>query len=220
MGIQYRAKPSIGAACEGSNDYAYQLLTSFIGHWCPYKYQLAAKMIDLQSIAKGKAQADLQRRVEALPKDIRAIQNELIANGTGAQSGAMLKRVTAACVESMKGYTSVLMTEYKWAIEQSLGASEAWVSNLMVEANDSFNPLLEASIGHIHRAVAIVGGSGNGPNLTERLIGELKAAHSTAQNDVRLALQAASAEKSRGFVRKIPGTVAGFIANIFGGGRS
>jgi hypothetical protein len=38
--IQYRAEANVGAACKGLNDYAYQALTSFIGHWCPHKYQL------------------------------------------------------------------------------------------------------------------------------------------------------------------------------------
>ena len=44
--IQYRAKHRVGAACEGSNRCAYQLLFMLINLPCPYKYQLEPACTD------------------------------------------------------------------------------------------------------------------------------------------------------------------------------
>ncbi len=168
------------------------------------------RMSNLRSIAKGKVQADLQRRIDALPGTIQAIQRELAARGL-VKSGVMLKRVTSVCVESMQAYGVVLTTEYNWAITHSLVASESWINELTVEANDSFNPLIAASLHHLQKAVEMVGGSGSGTDLAIRLIDELKKAHSSIQNDIRLALQATFAEKSNSILNKLPRTVFNFL---------
>jgi hypothetical protein len=173
-------------------------------------------MSNLQSIVRGKVQADLQRRIDALPGTIQAIQRELAARGL-VKSGVMLKRVTSACVESMQDYGIVLTAEYNWAITHSLVASKSWINDLTVEANDSFNPLIEASLYHIRKAVEMVGGTENGTDLTNRLIDELKKAHSFIQNDIRLALQTTLAEKSNGALQTSISTVVNFFTKLISG---
>lgn len=172
-------------------------------------------MSDLNAIARGKVEAEVQRRIAALPGAVQAIQRELAAKGM-VQSGAMLKRVTTTCVDALQGSGVVVITEYRWAVAQSLVATQSWVDSLTSEANGSFAPLVEASIGHIRKAIQIVGGSGNGPNFETRLVGELNAAHTAVQNDVRLALQTAFAEKSRGVIRNLPKAVFAFFSKLLG----
>ena len=88
-------------------------------------------MLDLEQLAAQKAEFAAQQRIAVLPSEIQAIQRELGARGL-LMSGAMLKRVLAACVSALHAQASSVKSEYEWAVSQALFASQAWVERLIV----------------------------------------------------------------------------------------
>ncbi len=172
-------------------------------------------MSDLQSLARQKADAAMNRRIQELPMAIQALQNKLAAQG-GLRSGRMLKQVLTICKDALQGQSTTLGTEYRWAVSHALLASQSWIERLILDANSSIEPLYEACAEHIKRAVALSGGR----DLTPQLLAELKQSQITAQNEIALTLRSAFAEKRRGLVRASSSSLVRVISKLFGGGRT
>jgi hypothetical protein len=170
-------------------------------------------MSDLQSLAKEKAAAELQRRISALRRDLEVLKNDHAAQGR-LYSGLTLKRTLAACVSATEAQRNSVITEYRWAIGQALFASQAWVERLAAEAAASLEPLHAECEGQIHKASALV----RTPELAARLVSELEVAERSAANDIALALRSCFAERRRGLIRSIPSFIPRLLSRIFGGG--
>jgi len=68
------------------------------------------QMSDLQSLAHQKSAANLQRRIDALPAAIQALQRKLAPQGLGL-SGNMLQQVEELCSASIREYGDTLNTD-------------------------------------------------------------------------------------------------------------
>jgi hypothetical protein len=170
-------------------------------------------MSDLQSLAKQKAAAEMQRRVAALPGEIEATKRQLAAKGL-LLSGAMLNRVLAICEAATEAQRATVIAEYRWAVNQALFASQSWVERLVVEATNSLEPLHAEAERHLQKACALVGK----PELVARLLSDLEPTEKAAVNDIALALRSCFAERRRGLVRSIPSVLPRLLSRIFGGG--
>ena len=170
-------------------------------------------MSDLQSLAGKKADAHLQRRIQEVPGAVQALQRKLAAQGL-LQSGAMLKQVLATSKEGLQAQGATTITEYRWAITQSLFASQSWVEHLIAEATVSLEPLYNAYAEQITKAVSVAGV----PDVAARLMAELDQSHSSTKNEIALALRSAFAEKRRGLLRVLPSAVYRLVAKLLGGG--
>jgi hypothetical protein len=172
-------------------------------------------MSDLQSLAQQKADAAMQQRLCELPNAIQALQRKLAAQG-GLRSGAMLKQVLSICQQAMRAQSATLVTEYRWAVAQALLASQSWVERLIAEANTSIDPLYEACIEHMKRAVALAAV----PRVEQRLLTDLDQTRKSAKDEVAVALRSAFAEKRRGIIRAFPSSVVRALSRLFGGGHA
>src|SRR3954471_2826633 len=113
-------------------------------------------MSDLQQLAKQKTEAASERRIAALPGEIQALQRELAARGL-LHSGAMLKRVLAACTSAHEAQATAVIAEYEWAATHALVVTQSWTESLVTEACQSFEALQTASLTHIAKASEVAG---------------------------------------------------------------
>ena len=170
-------------------------------------------MSDLQSLAKEKAAAEMQRKIAALPGEIEAMKREHAAIGL-LRSGATLKRILAICKAATEAQRVVGIEQYKWAMGQALFVSQSWVERLVSEATQSLEPLHHAAVAHFNAACEQVGK----PELVARLLADLEPTESAVRNDIALALRSGYAERRRGLVRSLPSLLPKIISRIFGGG--
>ena len=170
-------------------------------------------MPDLETLARQKCEAALQRRLDALPKDIKALQANLAAKGQ-FQSGSMLKQVLAICQASLQNHAETAIAEHQWAVEKALFASHSWVLRLSDQAERSVRPLYDASVQSVTRAADQISSG----NLAPLLVRELEQTLVTVNNDISLAMRAGFAEKSRGLLRNLPASILNAISRLFKGG--
>lgn len=170
-------------------------------------------MSDLETIAKQKADAALERQISALPAEIQAIQRELSAKGL-LRSGAMLKRVLAACCSSLEAQAAVVRAEYEWVVSQALWVSQSWVEHLVAVASGSLDALHEPVRSHLEKACELAGQ----PQLFNRLYAEFQSSDAAAKSAIALSLKAKFAERRRGVIRALPGMLQRLISRVFTGG--
>ena len=170
-------------------------------------------MSDLQSLAKKKAEAKMQRNFAVLSKTIEAIKNEGAGKGN-LLSGATLKRVLTACKQATDTQCHVVIAEYRWAIEQAVFASQSWVDRLVLDAIQSLEPLHVESEKHIRKVCLLIDKS----ELANSLVSDLKTTEIAAANDIALALKSSFAERSSGLVKSIFGFFPRLLSRLFGGG--
>lgn len=170
-------------------------------------------MSELIDLAKQKIDAAAQRRLKAFPGEIEAIKREHAAKGL-ARSGATLKRVRALCIANLHAHSEVIATEYMWSIQHALLASQTWSERLVSEVPGHIAPLMKASAEHLTTLAAFAGT----PELAERLIGDVDAERLVAEENARLAIRSAFAEKKRGLVRSLPGSLWSLVVKAFRSG--
>ena len=174
---------------------------------------LGVTMADLQALAKQKAEAERQKLLVSLPGEIQALQRQLAAKGSLA-SGAMLKQVLAVCQEAITKQGKSIASEYQWAVNHSLFASQSWVERLVADGPLILLPLYDAAVAQVSKATQIAGM----PSVTERLLSDLAETRSVTEADVALALRSAFAEKHRGLIRSLPSSLLRLILKPFTGG--
>ncbi|WP_161631553.1 hypothetical protein [Rhodoferax saidenbachensis] len=167
----------------------------------------------LQSLAKQKTDAELNRQLAALSRSIEAICHEHAAQGR-FNSGATLKRVLAACKDATEKQRDTAIKEYLWAASQALLASQSWVECLVLDASQSIDSLHIESEKHIKEICEKIGK----PDLVARLLLDLESTEVAAKNDIALALRSGFAERSRGLVRSGAGFVLRLLSRIIKGG--
>lgn len=170
-------------------------------------------MSALISLARKKAEAELQRQLAALPRSIESICREHASKGL-FNSGATLKRVLATCKEATDKQRDAAIKEYQWAVTQALLPSQTWVEHLVVDASESIDTLHIDSEKHIKGICEKIGK----PELVARLLSELESTELAAKNDIALALRSSFAERSRGLVRGVAGFVPRLISKFVKGG--
>ena len=170
-------------------------------------------MSNLQSLAKQKTDAELQRQISALPGLIEAMCREHAAKGL-FNSGATLKRVLAICKDTTEKQRDAAIKEYRWAVSQALAASQSWVERLVIDAWVSLDSLHVASEGHIKKICQKIGK----PELVSRLLSDLAITESAAKNDISLALRSCFAARSRVLIKSILGFLQKIISKILSGG--
>ena len=171
-------------------------------------------MSDLQLLARQKVEADMQSRIDQLPQSIQALQRQLAARGL-RRSGAMLKQVVALCEEQIAAHGTVVSSEYSWAVKQALLASQSWVERLVTASSVSLRALTQECAGHVERAVQVAGG----PDLSVRLVGQVEAKRDSVANEVALSLRSVLAEKRRGLLRGLPGSLVDLFVKVVGGSK-
>ena len=167
-------------------------------------------MSDLTSLATQKIEAAEQARLKALPREIEAIKHEHAAKGI-ARSGATLKRVRQLCIASLHGHGETIASEYKWAIQHALLASQTWSEKLASEVPALLSLLMTEITQKLTEVAAFTGS----PELADRLISDVEAERLVAESNAKLAIRSAFAEKKRGLVRALPGTFLSFVAKTF-----
>ena len=167
-------------------------------------------MSDLIALANQKLDFAVQERIRAIPSQITAVKAEHAAKGM-PRSGATLKRARAICIEHIRQHGEAVAAEYKWVVNQALLASQAWTEELAAKVSNQLQPLLDASTTHLQE-VAIFA---RHPELAARLISDVEAERSIAEERAKLAIRAAFAEKSRGLVRLLPAALVSLISKIF-----
>ena len=172
-------------------------------------------MSDLQSLARQKAEAQMQQRLKKLPSDIKALHNRLSAEG-GVRSGNMLKKVLSLCQQALAEQNATVISEYRWAVTQALLASQTWVERLIEDASQSIEPLNEACIKHVKAAVALAGIE----RVEARLLEELAETKAALASDLALALRSSFAERRRGLVRFVPAFIGRLTTKLLGGGHA
>lgn len=167
-------------------------------------------MSNLVALADQKLDLALQERVRALPGQIEAVKAEYAAKGL-ARSGATLKRVRAMCIAHVQQHGEAVAVEYKWAVNQSLLASQSWTEELAAAVPAQIQPLMAASASHLTELAAFA----RRPDLAPRLITDVEAELRIVEERTKLAIRAAFAEKSRGLVRSVLAVMGGVLSKIF-----
>jgi hypothetical protein len=167
-------------------------------------------MSELVGLAEQKIEAASQRRLKSLPGEVEAIKREHAAKGL-ARSGATLKRVRALYIATLHAHGETIAGEYKWAIQHALLASQTWSEKLVSEVPGQLEPLMRAAAEQLTMLAAFTGR----PELAERLINEVEAERLVAEGNAKLAVRSAFAEKKRGFVRSLPGTLWSLAIKVF-----
>jgi hypothetical protein len=170
-------------------------------------------MSDLLALSRAKADAFVAARSRALPSEIQAIQRELTAQGL-LKSGAMLKRVLKASVESLERASEKVSEHYVWAATHALFATQTWVEQLVLSAQESLLPIALIAEEEIRRAAALSGS----PELAERLLSDFAGAKTRARELVAVALRSKFAERRRGLVRGLPSLIPRLVSRFFSGG--
>jgi len=168
---------------------------------------------DLITIANRKLALAVEERARSIPSEIKAMKAELAPQGL-ARSGAALKRARSACIAHVQAHAEAIATEYKWVVGQALFASQSWTEKLAQGARAQLEPLKSAAATHLTKLAAFTGR----PELAERLIDEVEAEIQVADERIKLAVQAAFAEKSRGLVRSLPAAIGGLLGKVFRSG--
>ena len=163
-------------------------------------------MSELQTIARQRSDAAMILHISAMPRDIKALQQQLAAKGL-LKSGNMLRGVLAIAQNALKGQAATLVEHYTWAVTESLTATSSWVTTLSRQAADSLQPLFDLGAQQIIAACALA----EQPNLADRLVNDLRATHSQEQTNIELALQASFASKSRGLLRQLLAALKGLL---------
>ena len=174
---------------------------------------LGVIMADLRALAKQKAEAERQKLLVSLPGEIQALQRQLAAKGVLA-SGAMLKQVLAVCQKAIIKQGKSIASEYEWAINHSVFASQSWVERLVADSPLILAPLYDAAVAQVSKAAQIAGM----PSITERLLSDLAETRSGTEADVALAVRSAFAEKQRSLIRSLPSSLFRLILKPFTGG--
>ena len=169
-------------------------------------------MTNLSILARNKAEAAMQRRIEAISIQIKTINNEHASAGL-LRSGATLKRSLRICREALDEQAQTVQTEYLWAVKTAIFANQSWVNKLTLDAIDSLELLHKEAIKELKKAVVLVGT----PEHIDGLLAELQVTRDAANNNVIIALSSAFAERSRGLVAQIFGLIPRSIAWIFRG---
>lgn len=168
-------------------------------------------MSELVDLARQKIEAAAQRRLKSFPREVEAIKSQHAAAGIGARSGATLKRVRALCIANLHAHGETIATEYRWAIQHALLASQTWSEKLASEVAGQLEPLMKSSEVQLTTLSAFTGH----PELAERLIKDVEAERCVAQEDAKLAIRSAFAEKKRGLVRSLPGSLWSLVVKVF-----
>jgi len=168
-----------------------------------------ATVSDLVALANRKLTLAAEERVRAIPAELKAMKAELAPKGL-AKSGAALKRGQALCVRHIKEHGEAVATEYKWAVGQALTASQSWANEVAAGAAAQFEPLLTAARLHLTKLAAFTGR----PDLSDRLVSEIESEVRVAEERVKLAVQAAFAERSRGLLRSLLATAGGLLGRL------
>jgi hypothetical protein len=167
-------------------------------------------MSDLVGLATQKIDAAAQRRLKSLPSEVEAIKSEHASKGL-ARSGATLKRVRALCIANLHAHGETIAGEYKWAIQHALLASQTWSETLASKVAGQLEPLMKASADQLTTLAAFTGL----PELAERLISDVEAECLLAEGNAKLAIRSAFAEKKRGLIRSLPGSLWSLAAKVF-----
>ncbi|MFA5921496.1 MAG: hypothetical protein WC856_09415 [Methylococcaceae bacterium] len=170
-------------------------------------------MSDLHTIARAKVDAAVRKSIDALTCEVAVMKNEHAARGM-LRSDATLKSIRSICSAAMKAHGETIATEYRWALNHALLASQTWADRLISEIPTLLEPLYESSVEHIKKETALVGK----PELAARLISDLDRERQTVTDDATLSIRAAFSEKKRGLVRALPATILKFLTKPFTGG--
>lgn len=167
-------------------------------------------MSDLADLTRQRIEAALLRRLKALPGEVEAIKREHAAKGL-SRSGATLKRVRDLCIANLHAHSETVATEYKWAIQQALLASQSWSERLASDVASQLEPLMKASAVQLTALAAFTGK----PELAEGLIKDVGAERLMAEDNAKLAIRIAFAEKKRGLVRTLPISLWSLVIKVF-----
>jgi hypothetical protein len=167
-------------------------------------------MSNLSLLARNKAEATMQRRIEAISIQIKTINNEHASAGL-LRSGATLKRSLRVCKDALDEQALTVQKEYLWAAKTAIFASQSWINQLVLDAIDSMELLHKEAKNELKKAVILVGT----PEHLDRLLVELQITRDAANNDVTLALRSGFAERSRGLVKPIFGWIPRLIGKVF-----
>jgi hypothetical protein len=157
-------------------------------------------MSELQVIAQRRSEAAMALHMSAMPKDVKALQQQLAAKGL-LKSGNMLRGVLAIAQNALTAQAATLAEHYTWAITESLVATSSWVTTLSRQASDSLQPLFDLGAQQIVAACALA----QQPQLADRLLNDLRTTQDQVRNNIELALRASYASKSRGVLRQLFG---------------
>jgi hypothetical protein len=169
-------------------------------------------MTNLSKLARNKAEAAMQRRIEAISIQIKTINNEHAAAGL-LRSGVTLKRSLRICKTAINEQSQTVQKEYLWAANTAIFASQTWINQLVSDAVDSLELLHKEAIKELKKAVILVGT----PEHIDRLMAELQITREAANNEITLALHSGFVERSRGLIKPIFGWIPRLIARIFSG---
>lgn len=170
-------------------------------------------MSDLVDIAEQKIEAAMQRRLKALPGEIEAIMQAQAAKGE-LNSGVTLKRVRDLCITNLHAHGETISTEYRWAIQQALLASQTWSERLVSKVSGQFAPLMGVSKENLTKLASLSGS----PNLAVQLINEVDSERLVAENNSMLAIRSGFEEKKRWLWRSVAANFWSLIVRFFRSG--
>jgi hypothetical protein len=168
---------------------------------------------DLLNIARSRSSLVEAEVLASLPRDIQAIQRSLSAKGL-VKSGRMLKEVRGAAEAALDRMSDSLIQNYTWCVEQSVAASQSWMLELRDDAISRLAPVQKAGVAEIERACVLAGT----PHLSARLVADLDSKYLSAEEKLRVELQAAFEVRKRGLVRKLLSTLGRMLPGVFTGG--
>lgn len=168
-------------------------------------------MYDLQSTAHDLAEASMNSRLEALPRDVKPLQQDLAAKGS-LKSGNMLRGVLRISQDAITAQAATLTEHYTWAVQESLVATHSWVKRLAHEAADSLGELFRVGSEQIVAACNLA----QQPQLADRLTGDLQSTLLKSRRSIELALEAAFAGKSRGMLKKLTSVLSRLVSGLGG----
>jgi len=171
-------------------------------------------MGELRKLANAKIEAEQEKLLALLPGEIEALKRKNAPKGL-LRSGNTILGVVEICTDALDSLGKTVIEQYRWAIAQSLLASQSWVEELVSGAPERLQPLLERCTEHVTHVANFVGA----PNLAAECAAKLEAKVAAISNDIALSLRSSFAERKRGLVRSLVGSVGGWLSKLIGVGK-
>lgn len=171
-------------------------------------------MSELHELADSKIEAELAKILDSLPSEIEALKRRNAASGL-LHSGNTILGVVSICSNALDSLGKCILEQYRWAVAQSLLASQGWVEELVRAAPGQLKSLFDCCVDHVSREATNAGA----PNAVPECLAKLEAKRAAIANNIALSLRSSFAERKRGLVRNLGSAVAGLVAKLFGGGK-
>lgn len=166
-------------------------------------------MGELDKIANARIQASSSDITARLPMDMKALHHRHSVTGIG---GNTIVESQALCVRALEAQGAAITTHLGWVIEEGLWASESEVNELVNQARDHLEPVLQTSRELMKMAIDLA----RAPKLLPQFLSELDSTRDRVWTNIDLSLRSTAAQRKRRSIRGVWQPAVNWIAKLLG----